>query len=1035
MSASNQVVPFSPLQRQNTSGGQSTSTSRTVGSVAGLSLKAKEVLHGVKTAAANRTAHIAKTTIELVETLDDSIKEWKEFGDHVEAHVALLLQCLSDPAIQSGSIRGHLETLYITLRELLDEARAERSTVQKLKSLARQPESTVASMRDRLDRTLGLFNFSFNIMNRTDVARLLVSVTDMERVIPELTRKLDESIDAEHGPKVFWLTGPAGSGKTTVAHTVSKTAQEAGILLLSFFFSRMVPHRTSPNRLITALARAVATTDKRRALQIASVLQDDAGLASTSVTRQFQELVVRPASSGSQSVTRYVIVIDGVDECMDPEERLLAILTSGTSALPRWLRIVVTSRPFSNSHSLLEEATHITNHNFDLQSYDHWNDMKLYMSHRLELVARKRHKVLPWPAEDLMGSLIRRSDGLFLWASTVMDFMENHINPERHIRALLSLEGAPEAEARMDEVYAMVLSACPWDDEDFVAGYHLYMGMVEVGDRFSMSRMQELSTRPDISPLDIFGYFRCLLHNWDDNDKPVQALHSTFLGYICYRAPAPFRLNLVDTHTALAEGCIALLNEELVFDHSGILSAASLDESGWSGRLDSSRAMEYVPHLMAFSAQFKRYRDLSRDAARYACSRWFWHLSRGDIPESLREELSVLLTTGHFVPWLCLCVVFLYDYLPSADEIYGVMEDILIWMEVSLLPFPIFRHIVTLLQEHRNWLPNSYAQIFSIELLDKMEALSRWLFYSSLPDPPSKMASICERLAEGSVIIARTLSGRSPDFDGAKLARALQTQAVVSTGFSEARKKIMEEAISIHRQSSIGEAGSHHLGLAICLSEAARYVLSQKSTREEAIAAAEEAVEIFASIGLQPEMSVVTERLRCLNVLLQWRGLDPQTLQDAVEGWRDVTNTASSTFITELPDTLLHVIKSRTSQGDLLGATDASEELLSVLRSERERLDGNMRRYCPRKLLESASLLLFEHGSHQGLGLLSECFALRQTDTEWAEGREWFYSSIPYYEDLQCAEAIYAALAKYLPMHTEHATVPTEWLPARFQLK
>ncbi|KZO94955.1 hypothetical protein CALVIDRAFT_565074 [Calocera viscosa TUFC12733] len=620
---------ISSVVRANTSGSASGSGTFIPGNRLG---KAREFVRNLKVVAIDSTIkHVVDAATELVgisQALQQTNKEWKEFGAYIQEHVDLAVRFLSSPSVLDDSLRESLERLNGTLQELLVDARAaraEQGTIRQTTSHAQDSGVVIKQMREKLDRTLTLFNMTFNITNRLDVARLVLSVSDIERTIPDIAHTLEETRalqgplprvimdlpitegtswdpdrtclpgtrtwildeimdwihgpDAERGAKVFWLTGPAGSGKTTVAHTVSQAAHDAGILLLSFFFNRMIPDRTSPNRLITALARAVATTDKRRALQMASVLQDDAGLASTSVTRQFQELVVKPASSGSQSVTRCVIVIDGVDECMDPEDRLLSILTSGTFVLPPWLRIVVTSRPLSKSHSLLEKATHITTHNFDLRSDDHRNDMKLYMSHRLELVARKRRKVLPSTAENLIEILAYRSDGLFLWASTVMDFMENHINPERHIKALLSWEGAPDAEARMDEVYAMVLSACPWHDEDFVAGYHLYMGMIEVGKGLSISTMQALSTRPDISPLDIFGYFRCLLRNWDNNDEAIEVLHSTFLA-----------------HTALAKGCIAFLNDELVFDRTGILECLAFRKADidWAEARGGSRSDLYI---------------------------------------------------------------------------------------------------------------------------------------------------------------------------------------------------------------------------------------------------------------------------------------------------------------------------------------------------------------------------------------------------------------------------------------------------------
>jgi cytidylate kinase len=73
--------------------------------------------------------------------------------------------------------------------------------------------------------------------------------------------------DAKLTTRIFWLTGVASAGKSTIAHTVAKRCHEAGLLASSFFFKRDTAEETT-NKLFSTIARGLAHFDKDVARQI-----------------------------------------------------------------------------------------------------------------------------------------------------------------------------------------------------------------------------------------------------------------------------------------------------------------------------------------------------------------------------------------------------------------------------------------------------------------------------------------------------------------------------------------------------------------------------------------------------------------------------------------------------------------------------------------------------------------------------------------------------------------------------------------------
>jgi len=74
------------------------------------------------------------------------------------------------------------------------------------------------------------------------------------------------------GGGVYWLTGVAGSGKTTIAHTLAKSLAKRDRLGASFFCSRDQTSRSDLNQILPTLAYQLAVFDSSFRLEIVTLL-------------------------------------------------------------------------------------------------------------------------------------------------------------------------------------------------------------------------------------------------------------------------------------------------------------------------------------------------------------------------------------------------------------------------------------------------------------------------------------------------------------------------------------------------------------------------------------------------------------------------------------------------------------------------------------------------------------------------------------------------------------------------------------------
>ena len=232
---------------------------------------------------------------------------------------------------------------------------------------------------------------------------------------------------------VFWLNGLAGTGKSTIAQTISERMFAGGRLGASFFCSRGVEDRSNIQLIFPTLAFQLAQKYPDFRSSLIPLLQSNPDVVHESLREQMRKFIVEPLQSADIST---VIVIDALDECKDedPESAILLVLGHSVSEIPR-VKFFITSRPERHIMSgfrgpLLKGATHIfILHHVEPSAVD--EDIRLFFKCELSELARRCGGKDSWPTDEELNSLCRRAAGFFVYAVATINFLDHHLRVEQ----------------------------------------------------------------------------------------------------------------------------------------------------------------------------------------------------------------------------------------------------------------------------------------------------------------------------------------------------------------------------------------------------------------------------------------------------------------------------------------------------------------------------------------------------------------------------------------------------------------------------
>ncbi|KAG8958916.1 hypothetical protein FRC03_008700 [Tulasnella sp. 419] len=399
-------------------------------------------------------------------------------------------------------------------------------------------------------------------------------------------------IDGHDAEKVYWLHGLAGTGKSTIAHTVAERLAKKGQLGATFFFSRVdTGDRRDPLRVLPAIAHQLAEFSPKFKLSLVRSLETrkDAGTANLMV--QMEKLLAQPLrdmgvqSPGESSTV--VVVLDALDECDNQllVTSLLKLVSEFLLDLPHMpFKLFITSRPehhiamnFTES-CMSRLARPLVLHDIDTAIVQ--SDIQVYLRHELARVAQEFQLSVrpnPWPSPSDLAELVRRAGALFLVASTGIKFIgDKRIRqPKQQLRLLLSdVQASGQSPYKdLDQVYHQIVRASVEGDDigivDFLSKrFRDVVGaIINLGQPLPPMTLHHLLMH-DIeyitAAVDLLRSVIITPSDPESNSEPYRVFHSSFPSYLTDRCEdARFAIHPVLHHTQLALHCLHLLNSFL----------------------------------------------------------------------------------------------------------------------------------------------------------------------------------------------------------------------------------------------------------------------------------------------------------------------------------------------------------------------------------------------------------------------------------------------------------------------------------------
>jgi hypothetical protein len=288
-------------------------------------------------------------------------------------------------------------------------------------------------------------------------------------VLKSILRWVESSTE---GKSVLWLYGPAGAGKSAITQTVAERT-ESGDLAASFFFSRSKPDRDTAQKLWATIAFQIAVSLPTLRHVIGSAVVDTPSIFFKSPQSQLQKLIIEPFRSlGSQTAdisqrSPFLVIIDGLDECKHETEQsevlrsVMGIISS--HRLP--LRFLIASRPEPHIRRSFD-GRDLTDISFRIcldESFDPTNDIQAFLCHEFGVIYEKHLDTMasiprPWPSDDVVRQLAARSSGQFIYAATVIRFIDDEdYRPTDRLELVLNTSRST-AFKDLDLLYQQILS-------------------------------------------------------------------------------------------------------------------------------------------------------------------------------------------------------------------------------------------------------------------------------------------------------------------------------------------------------------------------------------------------------------------------------------------------------------------------------------------------------------------------------------------------------------------------------------------------
>ena len=412
------------------------------------------------------------------------------------------------------------------------------------------------------------------------------------------------ALDDSKDKLILWISAPAGSGKSAILQTVAELFQESGGLAASFFFSRTAAQRQTEACLIATIAAQLAVSIPATRPFINQAVLKDLSIFDKKLDVQMKRLVIQPlicasVQEGGSSQWPSLLVIDGLDECRggDVQADILCMLHKALLGLNRSLPslcLLIASRPEPAICDVFKNKLNKITHHLVLDdSYDPDRDIATFLRSSFSDIHHRRHSrfpsmsslPLPWPSKDVISFLVEKSSGQFIFAATVIRFVdEDRKLPPAQLKLVLDICKSLDASqfktnpfALLDRLYEHVLQSCEEIKKVlFLLGTILFLDNHAPTPDFLESLV---GTNFEEMTL-LFWDLHSIIHVPGSKTDTIHFYHASFRDYLVdHHRSKDLHIDEYPVQSFLLKSCMQQLCDA---SHSTMSSALAYSQNSWS---------------------------------------------------------------------------------------------------------------------------------------------------------------------------------------------------------------------------------------------------------------------------------------------------------------------------------------------------------------------------------------------------------------------------------------------------------------------
>ena len=275
-----------------------------------------------------------------------------------------------------------------------------------------------------------------------------------------------------------------------------------------------------------------------------------------------------------------LILIDGLDECIGQKDKDLT-LKMIFDALP-YLRgrikfLIVSRAEFDIQRSFNSAATRLGWHLNIIELQGDLGDVRLYLLANFDRIKQthplQAHLPPNWPSDNEIGRLVEKSSGHFIYASTVIKYIENDFDqPQERLDIIVNLRTSSQNPyAELDALYFNILTSSRTECAVLVNifsivvlshGFNNKFFYEWKSDRFMESVLLLKPTDLELAILDLKSLAR--ISPFPQNRKRgfIECFHKSFFDFILDPSRSKEFHASSAAYTRIAKDCLRLLSDK-----------------------------------------------------------------------------------------------------------------------------------------------------------------------------------------------------------------------------------------------------------------------------------------------------------------------------------------------------------------------------------------------------------------------------------------------------------------------------------------